>query len=129
MATLHREVLRLIRGRTCAPNADDWICHGVRKARAEIAAYGRVKPEELETEKAARAADTAEILALAHTLTIQFLNGKHREIEYIDCNLFECWERLRSHMRRQLKSNDRKGLSGSFLEANCPVASRRPTVR
>ncbi|MGW1420910.1 hypothetical protein ACWAT4_12465 [Bradyrhizobium manausense] len=55
---------------------------------------GHVKLEELETEKAARAADTAEILALAHTVTIQFSNGKRREIGYVDCNLFECWEQL-----------------------------------
>jgi len=60
----------------------------------KLVADGRVKPEELETEKAARAADTAEILALAHTVTIQLSNGKRREIEYVDCNLFECWERF-----------------------------------
>ncbi|MGY3482889.1 transcriptional regulator with XRE-family HTH domain [Bradyrhizobium sp. USDA 4011] len=60
----------------------------------KLVADGRVKQEELETEKAARAADTAEILALAHTVTIQLSNGKRREIEYVDCNLFECWEQF-----------------------------------
>ncbi|XSC46402.1 helix-turn-helix domain-containing protein [Bradyrhizobium sp. RDT10] len=60
----------------------------------KLVADGRVKQEDLETERAARAADTAEILALAHTVTIQLSNGKRREIEYIDCNLFECWERF-----------------------------------
>jgi transcriptional regulator with XRE-family HTH domain len=60
----------------------------------KLVADGRVKPEELETEKAARAADTAEILALAHTVTIQLSNGKRREIKYVDCNLFECWEQF-----------------------------------
>lgn len=60
----------------------------------KLLADGRVKQEELETEKAARAADTAEILSLAHTVTIQLSNGKRREIEYVDCNLFECWEQF-----------------------------------
>jgi hypothetical protein len=60
----------------------------------KLVADGRVKPQELETEKAARAADTADILALAHIVTIQLSNGKRREIEYVDCNLFECWERF-----------------------------------
>ncbi len=35
-----------------------------------------------------------EILALAHTVTIQFSTGERREIDYIDCNLFECIEPL-----------------------------------
>jgi len=60
----------------------------------QLVADGRVKQEELETAKAARAADTAEVLALAHTVTIQLSNGKRREIEYVDCNLFECWEQF-----------------------------------
>lgn len=60
----------------------------------KLVADGRVKQEELEAEKAARGADTAEILALAHTVTIQLSNGKRREIQYVDCNLFECWERF-----------------------------------
>ena len=60
----------------------------------QLVADGHVKPEELETEKAARAAETAEILALAHTVTIQFSNRKRREITYTDCNLFECWEQF-----------------------------------
>jgi transcriptional regulator with XRE-family HTH domain len=60
----------------------------------KLVADGNVKPEELETEKAARETDTAEILALAHTVTIQLSNGKRREIGYTDCNLFECWEQF-----------------------------------
>lgn len=60
----------------------------------ELVAAGDIKPEDLATEKAARAAETEEILALAHTVTIQFSTGKRREIEYVDCNLFECIEPL-----------------------------------
>jgi hypothetical protein len=33
-------------------------------------------------------------LALAHTVTVQFSTGKRREIDYVDCNLFECIEPL-----------------------------------
>jgi hypothetical protein len=60
----------------------------------ELVAEGAIKPEDLATEKAARAADTDEILALAHTVTVQFSTGKRREIDYVDCNLFECIEPL-----------------------------------
>lgn len=60
----------------------------------ELVADGRVKQGQLEMEKAAREADTAEILALAHTVTIQLSSGKRREIGYVDCNLFECWEQF-----------------------------------
>jgi transcriptional regulator with XRE-family HTH domain len=60
----------------------------------KLVADGNVKLEELETEKTARAADTAEILALTHTVTIQLSNGKRRQIGNFDCNLFECWEQF-----------------------------------
>ena len=60
----------------------------------ELISKGTIKPEDLAVEKAARAAETEEILALAHTVTIQFSTGKRREIDYIDCNLFECIEPL-----------------------------------
>jgi transcriptional regulator with XRE-family HTH domain len=61
---------------------------------ARLVADGNVKPDELEAEKAARAAETEEIFSLTHTVTIQLSNGKRREIEYFDCNLFECWRQL-----------------------------------
>jgi transcriptional regulator with XRE-family HTH domain len=60
----------------------------------ELVANGAIKPEDLESEKAARAKDTEEIFAQATTVAIQFSTGKHREIEYTDCNLFECIEPL-----------------------------------
>lgn len=59
-----------------------------------LVAEGVIKPEDLATEKAERAADTEEIMALAHTVTVQFSTGKRREIGYVDCNLFECIEPL-----------------------------------
>lgn len=59
-----------------------------------LVAEGAIKPEDLATEKAARAADTEEIMALAHTVTVQFSTGRRREINYVDCNLFECIEPL-----------------------------------
>lgn len=60
----------------------------------ELVSEEIIKPENLAAEKAARAAETEEILALAHTVTIQFSTGKRREIDYVDCNLFECIEPL-----------------------------------
>lgn len=60
----------------------------------ELVAKGVIKPEDLEIEKAARAAETDEIMGLAHTVTIQFSTGKRREFAYVDCNLFECIEPL-----------------------------------
>jgi transcriptional regulator with XRE-family HTH domain len=57
-------------------------------------AEGIIKPEDLASEKAARAADTDEIFDLAHKVTVQFSTGKRREIGYADCNLFECIEPL-----------------------------------
>jgi transcriptional regulator with XRE-family HTH domain len=60
----------------------------------ELVAKGAIKPEDLESEKAARAADTEEIVALAHTVTVHLSTGKRREISYTDCNLFECVEPL-----------------------------------
>ncbi|MGQ3671647.1 hypothetical protein ACT6QG_04545 [Xanthobacter sp. TB0136] len=60
----------------------------------ELVAEGAIKPENLAIEKATRAAETDEIVALAHTVTVQFSTGKRREIAYIDCNLFECIEPL-----------------------------------
>src|SRR5258708_1241185 len=60
----------------------------------KLVADGRVKPEELESEKAARAADTEEFFNLAHTGMFSLSNGKRREIGFADCNLFECWERF-----------------------------------
>lgn len=60
----------------------------------ELVAQGAIKPEDLETEKAARAADTAEIMALADTVMVQFSTGKRREFTYADCNLFEVIEPL-----------------------------------
>jgi transcriptional regulator with XRE-family HTH domain len=59
-----------------------------------LVAEGAIKPKDLEREKAARAADTNKILALVHTVTVQFSTGKRREIDYVDCNLFECIEPL-----------------------------------
>jgi len=60
----------------------------------ELVAEGAIKPENLAIEKAARAAETDEIMALAHTVTVQFSTGKRREIADVDCNLFECIEPL-----------------------------------
>ena len=60
----------------------------------ELVAEGAIEPENLAIEKAARAAETDEIMALAHTVTVQFSTGKRREIAYVDCNLFECIEPL-----------------------------------
>lgn len=60
----------------------------------ELIAEGSIQPFELKTEKAARAAETDEIMALAHTVIIQFSSGTQREITDIDCNLFECIEPL-----------------------------------
>ena len=60
----------------------------------ELVAKGAIKPEDLAIEKVARAAETDEIMALAHTVTVQFSTGKRREIAYVDCNLFECIEPL-----------------------------------
>ncbi len=55
---------------------------------------GHIDPKDLTIEKATRAAETKQILALAHTVTIQFSTGKRREIDNVDCNLFECIEPL-----------------------------------
>src|SRR5258708_10238100 len=60
----------------------------------KVVADGRVKPEELESEKAARAAETEEIFNWVHTVMIQLANGQPREIGFADCNLFEGWERV-----------------------------------
>ncbi len=60
----------------------------------ELVAQGAIQPEDLAAEKAARAAETDEIFALTHTVTVQFSSGKRREITYVDCNLFECIEPL-----------------------------------
>lgn len=60
----------------------------------ELVAKGTIKPEDLAIEKAARAAETEDIMALAHKVTVQFSTGKRREISYVDCNLFECIEPL-----------------------------------
>lgn len=60
----------------------------------ELVATGVINPDDLAREKADRGAETDEILALAHTVTIQFSTGKRREIDYVDCNLFECIEPL-----------------------------------
>jgi transcriptional regulator with XRE-family HTH domain len=60
----------------------------------ELVAKGAIEPEKLESEKAARAADTQAIFKAATTVTIQFSNGKRREIKYWDCNLFECYEQF-----------------------------------
>lgn len=38
--------------------------------------------------------ETNALLDLAGRVTIQLSSGKRREIDYIDCNLFECWEQL-----------------------------------
>lgn len=59
-----------------------------------LVSEGAIKPEDLAIEKAARTAETEEIVALAHTVTVQFSTGKRREITYFDCNLFECIEPL-----------------------------------
>jgi DNA-binding XRE family transcriptional regulator len=61
---------------------------------SELVAKGAIKPDDLASEKAARAEDTEEILAQATTVTIQFSTGKRREIDFTDCNLFECIEPL-----------------------------------
>lgn len=60
----------------------------------KLVTEGAIKPEDLAAEKAERSAETEEIIALAHTVTIQFSTGKRREIGYFDCNLFECIEPL-----------------------------------
>ncbi|MFT4089200.1 MAG: hypothetical protein QM645_00615, partial [Asticcacaulis sp.] len=60
----------------------------------ELVSNGIIKPEDLAVEKVVRAAETDKIIALAHTVTIQFSTGKRREITYVDCNLFECIEPL-----------------------------------
>lgn len=60
----------------------------------ELVAEGVIKPEDLAIEKAARAAETEEIMALADTVTVQFSTGERREITNINCNLFECIEPL-----------------------------------
>ncbi|MBY3334400.1 helix-turn-helix transcriptional regulator [Rhizobium laguerreae] len=60
----------------------------------ELVAKGAIKPEDLAIERAARAVETEEIMALAHTVTVQFSTGKRRKIAYVDCNLFECIEPL-----------------------------------
>lgn len=60
----------------------------------ELVTKHAIKPEDLAIEKAARAAETDEIVALAHTVTVQFSTGKRREFTYVDCNLFECIEPL-----------------------------------
>jgi transcriptional regulator with XRE-family HTH domain len=59
-----------------------------------LVAKGAIKPEDLAIEKAKRAAKTDEIMALAHTVTVQFSTGKRREIADVYCNLFECIEPL-----------------------------------
>jgi hypothetical protein len=57
-------------------------------------AEGVIKPEDVESEKAARAADTEEIFEAANRVSIQFSTGKRREIDFYDCNLFECYEQF-----------------------------------
>jgi hypothetical protein len=37
---------------------------------------------------------SGKIMALSHTVTVQFSTGRRREIDHIDCNLFECIEPL-----------------------------------
>lgn len=51
-----------------------------------------MKPDVLSAEKAAGAAETYEIMALAYMVTFQFYTGKRREIGYTDYKLFECIE-------------------------------------
>lgn len=53
-----------------------------------LVAEGTIKSEDLATEKAARAADTQEITALSHTITVQLSTGRKRDFEFFDCNLF-----------------------------------------
>lgn len=60
----------------------------------ELVTNSAIAPEDLASEKATRAAETDEIMALAYTVTVQFSTGKRREIDYVDCNLFECIEPL-----------------------------------
>lgn len=60
----------------------------------ELVTKGQIKSENVAVEKIAIAAKTDEIMALAHTVTIQFSTGRRREISYTDCNLFECIEPL-----------------------------------
>jgi transcriptional regulator with XRE-family HTH domain len=60
----------------------------------KLVAEGAIKPEDLAIEKVARAAETDEIVSLAHTVTVQFSTGKRRDITDVDCNLFECIEPL-----------------------------------
>ncbi|MDK4705137.1 helix-turn-helix transcriptional regulator [Rhizobium sp. CNPSo 4062] len=60
----------------------------------ELVAKGAIKPEDLPIEKARSARETDEIMALTHTVTVQFSTGKRREITYVECNLFECIEPL-----------------------------------
>lgn len=58
----------------------------------ELVAKGLIKPRNVAVENVARAAQTDEIMALAHTVTIQFSTDRRREITYTDYNLFECIE-------------------------------------
>jgi transcriptional regulator with XRE-family HTH domain len=60
----------------------------------KLVADGSIKAEDLEAEKSARAADTAEIYAVSHTVTIALSSGKRRDIGYTDCDLYECWEQF-----------------------------------
>jgi transcriptional regulator with XRE-family HTH domain len=76
----------------------------------EYVAKGVIKPEDLATEKAARAADTEDIFALCHTVRIQLTSGKRREIGYVDSNLFECWEQFEDEDYPYSGREDREGL-------------------
>lgn len=49
----------------------------------ELVAEGAIKPEDLATERATRAAESDQIMALAYTVTIHFSTGKRHEIPHV----------------------------------------------
>jgi transcriptional regulator with XRE-family HTH domain len=56
----------------------------------KLVADGHIKPEDLETEKAARRADTLEIFGMANSIVYQLSNGPRRDIPIVDSEaLFE----------------------------------------
>jgi transcriptional regulator with XRE-family HTH domain len=60
----------------------------------ELVADGRIKPEELEAEKAKNSAATDQIFEMATNVVYQLSTGKRRSVNVTDCDLYEAFDDL-----------------------------------
>ncbi|MFD1333036.1 hypothetical protein ACFQ4O_13610 [Methylopila musalis] len=71
------------------------VCLRVTDAQFDkLVEDGLIEPQNLEAEKAARAADTEAIFALVDTVTVQLSSGIRRDFSSFGWNTFECIEPL-----------------------------------